>query len=81
MEQTDVHPSLTAIRATQLGILVSIILVLVKAVSGYLGHSYALIADATESGADIFSSGLLWLALRIAMKPADAVPGAVIFKS
>lgn len=72
MPNADIHPSLKAIRATQLGIAVSIVLVVTKAVSGYLGHSYALIADATESGADIFSSGLLWLALRIAMKPADA---------
>lgn len=72
MHKVDVHPSMKAIRATQLGIVASAILVLVKAISGYLGHSYALIADATESGADIVSSGLLWLALRIAMKPADA---------
>lgn len=36
-----------------------------------MGHSYALIADATESGADILSSGLLWLGLRIALKERD----------
>lgn len=72
MQTGDIHPSLKAIRATQLGIAVSVVLVFIKASSGYLGHSYALIADATESGADIVSSGLLWLALRIAMKPADA---------
>ncbi|RYE23166.1 MAG: cation transporter, partial [Sphingobacteriaceae bacterium] len=33
---------------------------------------YALIADATETGADVFSSVLLWIALRIAAKPADS---------
>lgn len=71
MESVDLHPSVKAIRTTQLGIIVSLVLVIVKAVSGYIGHSYALIADATESGADILSSGLLWLALRIALKPAD----------
>ncbi|MDQ2719695.1 MAG: cation diffusion facilitator family transporter [Bacteroidota bacterium] len=48
-----------------------IVLIFVKGISGYLGHSYALIADATESGADILSSGLLWLGLRIAMKEPD----------
>lgn len=71
MQQIDIHPSVKAIRTTQLGIIISAALVLVKAVSGYLGHSYALIADATESGADILSSGILWLALRVALKPAD----------
>ena len=72
MQNVDIHPSLKAIRATQLGITISIVLVFVKTLAGYFGHSYALIADATESGADIVSSGLLWLALRIAMKPPDA---------
>lgn len=71
MQSLDLHPSVKAIRATQLGILVSIVLVFVKAISGYFGDSYALIADATESGVDIISSGLLWMALRIALKPAD----------
>ncbi|MDP2421472.1 cation diffusion facilitator family transporter [Sediminibacterium sp.] len=71
MQQTELHPSLQAIRTTQLGILVSFVLIIVKAVAGYLGHSYALIADATESGADIISSGLLWFALRVALKPPD----------
>lgn len=65
------HPSLTAIRTTQLGMAVSFVLIFVKAIAGYLGNSYALIADATESGADILSSGLLWIGLRIALKEPD----------
>jgi cation diffusion facilitator family transporter len=71
MATIDIHPSVKAIRTTQIGICISIILVLLKAVSGHLGHSYALIADATETGADVFSSTLLWIGLKIAMKPAD----------
>jgi divalent metal cation (Fe/Co/Zn/Cd) transporter len=67
----DVHPSVTAIRTTLLGIAVSVVLIFIKGISGYLGHSYALIADATESGADILSSGLLWILLRIALKKPD----------
>ncbi|HEY9341981.1 MAG TPA: cation diffusion facilitator family transporter [Hanamia sp.] len=67
----DVHPSVTAIRTTLLGIAVSVVLIFIKGISGYLGHSYALIADATESGADILSSGLLWIGLRIALKKPD----------
>jgi cation diffusion facilitator family transporter len=65
------HPSVIAIRATQLGIGISIVLIFVKGISGHFGNSYALIADATESGADILSSGLLWIGLRIALKKPD----------
>jgi cation diffusion facilitator family transporter len=71
MSVIDVHPSVKAIRTTQIGIGISIVLVFLKAISGHIGHSYALIADATETGADVFSSTLLWIGLRIAMKPAD----------
>lgn len=71
METVNIHPSSTAIKTTVLGIAVSVVLIFVKGIAGYLGHSYALIADATESGADILSSGLLWLGLRIALKEPD----------
>ena len=71
MDHIDIHPSDTAIRTTLLGIAVSVVLIFVKGISGHLGHSYALIADATESGADILSSGLLWIGLRIALKKPD----------
>ncbi|MBC8032673.1 MAG: cation transporter [Chitinophagaceae bacterium] len=71
MPISDLHPSIKAIRTTQLGILISIVLVAVKGLAGHLGHSYALIADATETGADILSSALLWVGLRISLKPAD----------
>ncbi|MDB5020521.1 MAG: cobalt-zinc-cadmium resistance protein, partial [Pedobacter sp.] len=71
MALIDLHPSVKAIRTTQIGICISIVLVFLKAISGHMGHSYALIADATETGADVFSSTLLWIGLKIAMKPAD----------
>jgi cation diffusion facilitator family transporter len=71
MAAIDVHPSVKALRTTQIGIGISIALVFMKAIAGHLGHSYALIADATETGADVFSSTLLWIGLKIAMKPAD----------
>ena len=61
MKHLDLNPSSAAIRTTILGIAVSILLIFIKGISGYLGNSFALIADATESGADILSSGLLWL--------------------
>lgn len=71
MANSDVHPSITGMKTTLVGIVISIILVFLKGISGYLGHSYALIADATETGADVFSSALLWLGLRIALKRPD----------
>jgi len=58
-------------RTTAIGIAISIVLVFAKFISGYIGHSYALIADASETSADVLSSLLLWIGLRISMKPAD----------
>ena len=71
MKDIDIHPSITAMRTTLLGIGVSVVLIFVKGLAGYFGHSYALIADASESGADILSSGLLWVGLKIALKEPD----------
>jgi cation diffusion facilitator family transporter len=59
------------IRTTLLGIFVSIILAAVKGVAGVLGNSYALIADAIESLADVFTSIIVLAGLKIAAKPAD----------
>lgn len=42
-----------------------------KFVAGILGHSHALIADAVESLADIFSSIVVWRALVLAAEPED----------
>lgn len=42
-----------------------------KGIAGVLGHSDALIADAIESCADIFSSFLVLIGLRYASKPPD----------
>lgn len=71
MQQNDIHPSVKGMRTTMLGIGISFFLVFIKLSAGHLGHSYALVADATESSADVLSSGLLWIGLRIAQKPAD----------
>jgi cation diffusion facilitator family transporter len=60
-----------SIRWAQAGLLVNAILVLVKFVAGIVGHANALVADAVESSADIFSSLIVWMGLSIAAKPAD----------
>jgi len=47
------------------------VLVLVKLIAGIVGNANALVADAVESSADIFSSMIVWTGLSIASKPAD----------
>ena len=42
-----------------------------KLVAGLVGHSHALVADAVESMADVFSSVVVWRALVVAEAPAD----------
>jgi len=53
------------------GLLVNLALAAVKLVTGIVGHSNALIADAVESVADIVGSAVIWGGLHIAAKPAD----------
>lgn len=60
-----------AIRAAQAGLLTNAVLSLVKLIAGIAGNSYALVADAIESGADVFSSIIVWRGLRIATRRAD----------
>jgi len=60
-----------SIRWAQAGLLVNALLVLVKLIAGIIGHANALVADAVESSADIFSSLIVWMGLSIAVKPAD----------
>jgi cation diffusion facilitator family transporter len=60
-----------SLRATFLGIAVNIVLGCAKFAAGILGHSHALIADATESFADIFNSLIVWRGIVVAEAPAD----------
>jgi len=57
--------------STLLGIGANVALVLGKAAAGIFGHSYALIAEAIESGTDVLSSGIVWLGLRTAAREPD----------
>ena len=60
-----------AIRTIYISIVGNLILAIVKALTGFFGNSYALIADAIESTSDILSSVLVLLGLKYAHKPAD----------
>jgi cation diffusion facilitator family transporter len=61
----------TAIRTTYFSIVGNTSLAIIKGLAGFFGNSYALIADAIESTADIFSSFLVLFGLKYASRPAD----------
>jgi cation diffusion facilitator family transporter len=58
-------------RASLLGLVINLFLALGKLAAGVLGHSHALIADATESLGDVFGSVIVWRGLKIAARPPD----------
>jgi cation diffusion facilitator family transporter len=54
-----------------LGIIANIWLTLIKLLGGIFGNSYALIADAIESGTDIIGSLIVYFGVRLSQAPAD----------
>lgn len=60
-----------AIKTSVFSILGNIAFAIIKFIAGVLGNSYALIADAIESTADVFASILVWVGLKYSTKPAD----------
>lgn len=64
-----VHPG---IRAAQVGLVANAALAAGKLAAGIFGHTYALVADAVESCADILASLVVWGGLAVAARPADA---------
>lgn len=60
-----------SLRTTFLGLAANVALTIAKFLAGILGHSQALIADAVESLADIFSSIIVWRGLVVAETPPD----------
>ena len=61
----------TAIKATYFSIIGNTSLAIIKGMAGYFGNSFALVADAIESTADIFSSFLVLFGLKYSNRPAD----------
>lgn len=61
----------TAQQTILISLISSIILAIIKFLSGFLGNSYALIADSIESLTDVFSSVLVLIGVKYAQKPAD----------
>ncbi len=58
-------------RAVFIGLGVNLVLAALKFSAGLTGHSYALLADAVDSLADLFSSLVVWRGLVVAATPAD----------
>ena len=59
------------IRSAQIGVLVNAALAIVKLAAGIVGNTYALVADAVESTADIFASLVVWGGIRVATRDPD----------
>ena len=65
----------SGIEVTQYGILINTALAVIKLVAGVAGNSYALIADAIESCADIFSSLIIMSGLMVSRRePTEEYP-------
>lgn len=65
------HPAQRGIRSTLAGIVANLLLAAAKGTAGFVGSSYALVADAVESLSDVVSSTVVWVGLRISVRPAD----------
>lgn len=59
------------LKASLISIASNFVLAACKCVAGFLGHSFALVADGIESFSDVFSSLAVYLGLRFAIKPPD----------
>lgn len=64
--------SAKGLRTTLVGIFFNLVLAVTKSTAGYLGNSYALIADGIESLSDVISSIIVYSGLKIAAKPPDS---------
>lgn len=67
----NLHPAEVGMKSIRAGIFVNLVLALVKGLVGFFGNSFALIADAIESLADVFTSIVVWLGLKAASKAPD----------
>ena len=59
------------LRIVRVGLFANAGLALAKGIAGVVGHSYALVADAAESAADIGGSIVVWSGLRVSAQSPD----------
>jgi cation diffusion facilitator family transporter len=60
------------LRIALIGMGISAALAALKITTGLLGHSNSVLADGFESAGDVLSSGMVFLGLTLASKPADS---------
>ena len=58
-------------RSSLVGIGANLALAIFKCAAGFLGHSFALVADGVESFSDVVSSTVVFFGLKFAIKPPD----------
>jgi cation diffusion facilitator family transporter len=66
--ELDVHRGL---HSSLLSIVSNFFLALSKCFAGFLGHSFALVADGIESLSDVFSSTVVYIGLSVSLRPPD----------
>jgi divalent metal cation (Fe/Co/Zn/Cd) transporter len=59
------------LKSSIIGIGFNFVLALFKCTTGFIGHSFALVADGIESLSDVVSSTVVYLGLRLSIKPPD----------
>ena len=63
--------ALRGVRTSIVGIAVNLLLAIVKCLAGFIGHSFALVADGIESLSDVVSSSVVAFGLWWAIRPPD----------
>jgi cation diffusion facilitator family transporter len=59
------------LRSSLVSIASNFLLAICKCTVGFVGHSFALVADGMESLSDVVSSAVVYFGLRVAIKPPD----------
>lgn len=71
MSETPQPTDRKVLRYATFSLWTNIVLAVVKGVTGILGNSHALVADAVESMLDVFGGMVIWGGIRIATIPPD----------
>jgi cation diffusion facilitator family transporter len=59
------------LNSSLIGIGLNFVLAMFKCTTGFIGHSFALVADGIESLSDVISSTVVYLGLRVSIRPPD----------
>ncbi|MDD3426040.1 MAG: cation transporter, partial [Aminobacterium sp.] len=61
-----------ALAVTLRGFWVNLILTILKYIAGFVGHSGAMVADATHSLSDLITDVVVFFGFKVVNKPADS---------